>query len=71
MQVQIIGKFYALPHSREYEIHQADGTVTFGKIYKDVSLELIQELNAFQTLCVATVVHVGRQPPMLTAIRAA
>jgi hypothetical protein len=71
MQKQIVGKFFALPNAREYEIHPVDGNVTFGKIHEGVSADLISELNSTNRICTATVVYVGRQHPMLIEIQAA
>lgn len=71
MQKQITGRFFALPNAREYEIHPEDGSVTFGRIHESVSSDLIDELNASNRACTATVVYVERQHPMLIEIQAA
>ncbi|WP_298151069.1 hypothetical protein [Flavobacterium sp.] len=68
--MQIVGRFFALPNAREYEIHSADGSVIFGKIHEGVSADLIGEFNASNRNCTGTVVYVGRQHPMLIEIKA-
>lgn len=43
--MQVAGKFFALPHSREFEIHQADGQVLHGIISEEISIDLIKSLH--------------------------
>lgn len=60
------GRFFALPHSREFELHSIDGSpVICGRIGHDFTIDQVQQFNGSGTPITATIIG---EPPVLTAI---
>lgn len=67
--LEVKGLLFALPHSREFEIHPVDGSPTIsGRVAQELTVGRIQEFNGSGAPVMATIFG---NPPVLTAIASA
>lgn len=67
--IEVKGLFFALPHSRKFELHPVDGgPAIIGRIADEFAVDQIQQFNGSGSPVMATIIG---EPSVLTAIAAA
>jgi len=65
---QVVGRFYALPAAREFELHPVAAAVLSGRIARDIPADRLALFNGTGVLCSCIV---GGDPLTLSSIEAA